>query len=250
MSDVGFVFLPGGAMSAWVWRDLDADIRSRSVLVEGRITNNTAERRRSATLSDCVDHVQTAVHASGLQAFVIVAHSGAGALAPLMAKRMKEKVRGIIFVSANIPPNGSTVQKMLPLPIRVLNAFAVRMQLRHDSTPARGREKQIRAMFCNTASQEVVDYVSQQSLLSEPLCVLRESVDWSGVPKIPMTYVRLLHDKTASLELQNRMAANLGIHDFYDIDSDHMVMLSHPAEFNAALRSITKRFCDTWADRR
>ena len=242
MSDLGVVFIPGGGMSAWVWKDLDPEMRQRAVLIEGRLENNDRNARISATLADCVDHVVEQMRRSGHSSFIIVGHSGGGMLLPLVARRMPGKVKGLVFVSANIPRNGQNALQGLPFPIRLLNRIVVKKQASVDSTPARAQERAIRSMFCNTASDDVVDYILRQNLLSEPLCVINEKVDWTGVPDIPMTFVRLLKDKTASLQVQDRMAANLAVRDIVDIDSDHMVMLSHPAEFNAALRTITERF--------
>lgn len=116
--------------------------------------------------------------------------------------------------------------------------MAARAQAKTDSAPVRKHEKMIRTRFCNTASPAVIEYVLQQRLLTEPLCVYDGKVDWTGMPEIPMTYIRLLRDKTASLGMQDRMAGNLNVKDLRDIDSEHMVMLSHPAELNEMLQAI------------
>ena len=241
MNDIGLVFIPGGGMAGWVWRDLDADLRRRAILIEGRLKSNDRESRLNATLSDCVEHVTGQMQGSGNSEFIVIGHSGGGMLAPLVAKRMRKEVKGIVLVCASIPENHTNTLHGLPFPIKLLNRLAVRMQVSVDSTPARSRERMIRSMFCNTASEEVIDYVLGQTLLSEPLCVINEKVDWTGVPDIPMTYIRLLNDKTGSLTLQDRMAANLAIRDKVDIESDHMVMLSHPVQFNDALRRIVEK---------
>jgi pimeloyl-ACP methyl ester carboxylesterase len=241
MSDYGVVFIPGGGMSSWVWKDLDPEMRQRAVLIEGRLANNDRDARLNATLADCVDHIVEQMRRSGHSSHVIVGHSGGGMLLPLVAKRMPGEVKGLVFVSGNIPRNGENALQGLPFPIRLLNRIVVKKQASVDSTPARAQERAIRSMFCNTASADVVDYILRQKLLSEPLCVINEKVDWTGVPDIPMTFIRLLKDKTASLQVQDRMATHLAIRDKVDIESDHMVMLSHPVEFNEALRRIIEK---------
>jgi pimeloyl-ACP methyl ester carboxylesterase len=238
MSDLGYVFLAGGAMSGWVWRDLDNELRSRAVIIAQRLEENTFQNRMRATLADCVDTIVRQIERSGHRRVHIVAHSGGGILAPLVAARMKDRVGRIAFVSANIPRHGTNGLHSLPLPFRALNALVARRQAKSDSTPARGRGKTIRSMFCNTASEEVIQYVLDQSLIAEPICMLMEKLDWTGVPRIPMTFIRLSKDRTATLEFQDRMAANLGITEKYDIESDHMVMLSHPRQFNDALHAV------------
>ena len=238
MNDLGWVFIPGGGMSDWIWRDLDSEIRERAVLVPRRLKHNTAANRVRARLSDCVDFIEELITRAGFSQVVLVAHSGGGLLAPLAAKRKAFKVERLIFVSANIPAHNTNSLQDLPLSIRLLNGLAARMQLKRDATPLRRYEKLVRKKFCNAAPEEAIEYVLGRDLLSEPLCVYDEKLDWSGLPRIPMTFIRLLNDKTASLSLQDRMAANLDIKDKYDIDADHMVMLSRPREFNAALREL------------
>jgi pimeloyl-ACP methyl ester carboxylesterase len=241
MGDIGYVFIPGGGMSGWVWKDLDAGILDRSVLVRGRLSANTLRARMNASLDACVDHVVEEMLRGTCDGNIIVAHSGGGIIAPLVAKRMPASIKGIIFVSANIPRNHTNAIHILPLPLQLLNMFAARNRLKADSTPARAHEKIIRRAFCNTSTEEVIGYVLRQELLTEPLCVFFEKVDWTGMPAMPMAFIRLLADRTTSVQLQDRMAANLGIQEKYDIESDHMVMLSHPARFNEALLTLSRR---------
>jgi pimeloyl-ACP methyl ester carboxylesterase len=242
MSDPGYLLIPGGGMSDWVWRDLDPAVRRCAIPVDRRLQNNTTDRRRSATIHDCVRYILRLVDDAGHSELVIVAHSGGGILAPLVAQECDDRILGIVFVAANIPRTGSNAVSSLPFPARLINRLAVRSQLRFDSVPIKAHEGVVRERFCNTASETVIRYVLDQRLTSEPLCLLYERVDWSLVPKVPMTYFRLLRDRTASLKLQDRMAANLGIDNVRDIDSDHMVMLSHPRDFNDALRVTVSDF--------
>jgi pimeloyl-ACP methyl ester carboxylesterase len=241
MNNLGYVFIPGGGMSSWVWKDLDGEMKSNALLISGRLKTNTYHNRLHASLASCVDYIEEQIAQKEYARVVIVAHSGGGILAPLLARRTKAKVDRIIFISANIPAQHASALQALPFPIRLLNVFAAKMQIKNEYTSMQKYGKFIREKFCNSASDEVIAYVMSQNLLAEPLCVFNEKVDWSGVSRIPMTYIRLLNDKTASLKLQDRMAANLNISDKYDIDSDHMVMLSHPRQFNEALCSIVKK---------
>jgi pimeloyl-ACP methyl ester carboxylesterase len=235
MNSLGYVFIPGGAMSSWVWKDLDHRFQTNAVLIRGRLKENNYQNRIHASPADCVDHIEERIIQAGYKRVIIVAHSGGGLLAPLVAKRTKVKVEKIVFVSANIPKHGTSTLQNLPILVRLINKIAAKKQMKTDFTPACKMEKVIRKIFCNTASEEVIEYVLRQQLITEPLCVFYEKADWNAVPRIPMTFIRLLNDKMASLKLQDRMAANLDISEKYDIDSDHMVMLSHPKQFNEVL---------------
>jgi hypothetical protein len=74
------------------------------------------------------------------------------------------------------------------------------------------------------------------------MCAVTEKMSWSDFPQMNQTYLLLLKDKTLSLDRQRFMASNLAINEFDEIDSDHMVMLSHPQEFAKAINSISKRY--------
>ena len=225
-------------MSTWVWRDVSSEYRANAIFIDRRLKVNDYQHRLNAQLSDCVDYIAEQMDGSSSEHFVIVAHSGGGILAPLVVKRFPQRCAAIMFVCANIPKSGNNSMSELPGLIRLINRLAVKRQLRVNSFPAKRMEKNIRKMFCNTCREDVIEYVLKQDLLPEPFCVITEKVDWADMPQIRMVYVRLLKDKTASLDLQDRMASNLSITEKYDIDSDHMVMLSHAKEFNDVMRRV------------
>lgn len=241
MSRICYVFIPGGTMSNWVWRDVAPQYLSNAILVDRRLKENDCQSRLHSSLGNCVDYVEELISSSRSERFALIAHSGGGLLAPLVAKRFPGRCEAIVFVSANIPRNGATSMSELPGPMRLLNRIAAKTQLRSDSFPARKLENGIRKRFCNTSSPQVIDYILEQQLLPEPLCAFTEKVNWTDVPKVRMAYIRLLNDKTASTAAQDRMSANLSITEKYDIDSDHMVMLSHPREFNLILQKVFER---------
>jgi len=96
----------------------------------------------------------------------------------------------------------------------------------------------IRKYFCNNSSEEVIGFVMKQPFLSEPLCAAFEKQDWADFPPVPQTYVVLLKDKTLSVKRQLGMMRNLDINNRVAIDSDHLVMLSHPEELARVLNAV------------
>ena len=99
-------------------------------------------------------------------------------------------------------------------------------------------EKIIRNNFCNNASESVIQYILKQDLLSEPLCLYKEKVDWTDFPDVKQTYIKLSKDKTISIKKQQEMMNNLSITDSREIESDHMVMLSHAHELIKEINNI------------
>ncbi len=237
MTDVNgraFVLLAGGGMGAWIWDRLVPLLAYPAVAVDRRVDGDA----RRASLGDCAEHVAREMRAASVRDAVLVAHSGAGMIAPLVCGRT-DAVRHIVFVSANIPAEGKSPQAGLPLVPRLMNAVAVRINTK--PFPARGMERAIRARFCNACGEDVVSYVLSQEIRPEPPCVLREKVSYRGLPRVPGTYVKLLQDRTISIEGMERMMANYGGIEPVEMDGDHMAMLGRPRELADILNGIARR---------
>jgi pimeloyl-ACP methyl ester carboxylesterase len=237
-NNLGFVLLPGGGMSSWVWRDLIPHLKKPSVAVDYRLPANTQEARQSATIMDCTDHIINQIERNKLERIILVGHSGAGVLAANTAKAIPEKIHHVVYISANIPKNHETVIDAVPFLLRALNRKIIRSQVKRESTPAKKAEKIIRKHFCNTCPEDIIRYVLAQDLLSEPLCVAFEKINWDNFPDIKQTYVILLKDTSMSVAKQKQMMSHLVVTDSVEIDSDHMVMLSHPRELAQVLNGV------------
>ena len=107
-----------------------------------------------------------------------------------------------------------------------------------NSTPMKKMGVIVRRNFCNTCPEDAICFMLEQELLTEPLCLIHEKINWAGFPPLPTTFIRLLQDRTISLDGQARMAGNLTITDIRSIDSDHMVMLSRPQALADILHDI------------
>jgi pimeloyl-ACP methyl ester carboxylesterase len=234
-----FLLLPGGGMSSWVWRDCIPLLDVPAITPEYRLPRNDEHTRTTATVRDCVNHCVDLVDRSGCEAVIPVGHSGAGALAAAVAKAIPDRVPHVVYVSANLPKNHRSPLEALPWLVRAINAKAIRSQVKSDSSPAAKMEGIIRKVFCNTCPEETVRYVLGQDLLSEPLCLAFEKVDWDDFPDIPQTYVVLTLDKTQNEKGQRAMMKNLGIRNAIEIESDHMVMLGRPRELCTVLNRIS-----------
>ncbi len=234
----GLVLIPGGGMSSWAWDRLIPLLQADCLPIPTRLPVSTPEIRKKATVADCVDHILAQMDAAGFERAVVVGHSGGGLLAGQLARKAPERVRHLVFISANIPQDGHTALYGLPAPVRLLNQFAMHLQNRRNSTPMKNMEGMVRRNFCNTCPEDAICFLLEQELLTEPLCLIHEKICWSAFPPLPRTFIRLLQDRTISLAGQARMAGNLAITDIRDIDSDHMVMLSHPQALADILHDI------------
>jgi pimeloyl-ACP methyl ester carboxylesterase len=193
---------------------------------------------RRVNVADCVDFLAAEIDRSGFDSTILVGHSIGGLLLPGAASRRALKVRHLVFVAASVPPEGGRAIDVLPLGDRLLNRLALVMQKLGVSPPREALERMIREHFCNASSEDVLREVLSHPVLHEPACLAFERVSRRGMPPVPRTYLRLLADGTASVETQDRMAANLGEAAVRSVDADHMVMLSQPEALARLLNDV------------
>jgi pimeloyl-ACP methyl ester carboxylesterase len=235
-----FLLLPGGGMSSWIWEKLIPLLSLKAITPEYRLHENTYANRLNATINDIVQYHLSLIKANNADKLIVVGHSGAGILAAALAKAVPEKIRHVVYVSANIPANHKSALDALPFFIKAMNKNAIKKQAARDSHPLKDKEEFIRKYFCNTCPDEVVSFVLSHDLLSEPLCAALEKVNWDDFPQVDQTYIVLTRDKTQSVKQQEKMMRNLGIKNTREISSDHMVMLGKPGELAEMLNSFTK----------
>jgi pimeloyl-ACP methyl ester carboxylesterase len=235
---IGFVLIPGGGMSDWLWARLLPRLSTPSISIGRRLRENTRESRLGASFDDCLDYAAEETRSSPFSSYVLVAHSGSGILAGALAMRLAPQVAHLVFIAANIPPSGMKALDSLPPELRERNARALRAQAARDSIPMREMEGIFRSAFCNTCFEEDISFVLEQDFLPEPLCALEARADWLSFPAIGRTYIVLERDRTLSVEAQEGMAANLGIGDIRRIDSGHLAPISHPEELARILEGV------------
>ena len=234
----GFLLLPGGGMSSWIWTKLVPLLNAPAVTPEYRLPENTLKSRTESTIRDCVEHHRALMDASGFDRFVLVGHSGAGALAAAIARAEPERTAAVVYISANIPGNHKTTLDSLPFLIRKMNRRAFKAQVKTDSAPLADGAVMFRKYFCNTCDEDTIGFILAHRRFSEPLCLAFESFDWDGFPQVRQLYVLLALDNTQDEDQQKGMMKNLGITESRTIESDHLPMLSRPEELAAILNSV------------
>lgn len=231
----GFMLIPGGGMSSWIWDELIDLLDAPTITPEYRVKNNNIESRKTSCIKDCVEYHLQLFEESNLEKMVLVGHSGAGALAAAIAKEIPDRIKSIIYLSANLPKNHTSTLDSLPIPIRLLNRHAIKSQIAIDSKPMHKNAKMIKKYFCNQCNEKTIDFVLEQNLQTEPLCLAFEKYDFDDFPNLMQLYVILTKDMTQTVKQQIRMMKNFNIFEKDEINSDHMVMLSHPVELAAIL---------------
>jgi pimeloyl-ACP methyl ester carboxylesterase len=236
-SERGFVLLPGGGMGSWIWERM-VPLLNHSVLAVDNRYDTAIENLNSVTLENCVDHVIAEIEKTGLKEFVLVAHSGSGIIAPLAAAELTDRIKYLVFISANIPPIGKRSIDVFPFFVKLLNYISFLMMSAGIKQSPKSKEKTIRRYFCNNSEEDVIELCLRHPIKDEPKALAFSRIFRPENEGIPRAFVRLSRDKCGSLEFQDKMIENLGRAEVFTIEGDHMVMLSSPGKLAEVLNGI------------
>jgi pimeloyl-ACP methyl ester carboxylesterase len=230
----GFVLFPGGSQADGLeWQRVVPRLTLPAVAME-MPHGATANMTRDAYIS----FVLSSMGRAGFKRAILVGHSGGGLIVPAIAIRAPDRVSQMVFVSANVPPEGGTVLDVLPIDL----VGFITWQL--------GPKYQLfwwwqRRTLCNDCDDRTWTFVKEHydvtwnTLYSfSPNPVHRERISRHGLPaSVPRTYVKLLRDQALPPELQDKAAANIDA-KVVTLDSGHMAPLTHPKELAEILNGI------------
>jgi pimeloyl-ACP methyl ester carboxylesterase len=234
----GYVLISGGQMSDWIWKDFIPLLNLPFIIISSRLENNNLKNRIDSKLSDCVEYVLKQLSNLNFDTYIIVGHSIGGILAAQAASKLKNQIEHIIYIAANLPKNKCNAISSFPILNRIMIKGFIDSQINKESTLIKNEAKYFLDLFCNTCPIEVKNFISEQNLKPEPMCLFKEKVMWNDLENIPQTYIRLLKDKTISPKTQSKVSKNTNCQNMIDIESDHMVMLSQPKELFNAIKKI------------
>ncbi len=236
---IGYILISGGQMSDWIWKNFIPLLKLPYIIISSRLENNNLKNRINSNLSDCVEYVLKQLSNLNFNSYIIIGHSIGGILAAQVALKLKNQIEHIIYIAANLPKNNNNAISTFPFLNRIMIRGFISSQIKKENTLIKNDAKYFLDLFCNTCSIEVKKFISQQNLKPEPMCLFNEKVIWDDLENIPQTYIRLLKDKTISPKIQSKVSKNTNIQNIIDIESDHMVMLSHPKELFNAIKHIS-----------
>ena len=141
-----------------------------------------------------------------------------------------ERLRRIVFLACNIPPQGHSVMDTLIPPVR----FFARMT--NDHLPL----AMSRWMFCGGMTAEQRAF-SQSLNMRESPAIIREPVDHSVLPSsIPRTRIRTLRDRVLPVKHQCEFMRIIGgVDEVLDLNTCHDAMISMPDELAVVLLGRT-----------
>lgn len=232
VSGLGLVLVHGGHHDAGCWEPTVAEL-SRRVPGVPVLAVDLPGRGRSPgdlmaySVEACVDAVVAQVAAAGLDTVVLVGHSAAGMVVPAVAERLgADRVRGMVFVAASIPPEGGTLLDTLQWPWRPVAARAAR---RTSPIPPPPRAF-AGAVFCNGMTREQRRFALDRLCAETPLLSVLP-VSRTGMPTgIRRSWVLTLRDRSLRPAQQRASIERLGgVEEVIEVDACHDVMISDPA---------------------
>jgi pimeloyl-ACP methyl ester carboxylesterase len=234
-----FVFLHGGGQGSWVWEETiqalnrQAGSGSYQALLldipgcgrkRDRVTGDLGVQQVVAELVDEIER-------SGLRDIVLVGHSQAGTVLPLLIEARPALFRRSVFVSCLAPLAGQTGLEW----IAAMPAADSALTTLTSPTDAPGRYQ---AMFCNDMSPaETQIFLDKLQKDAWPASFYQTSpwrYDHLGVA--PASYVLCLRDATLPPSWQETFAERFKARRVVRIDAGHQVMNTRPHALAEMLR--------------
>lgn len=191
------VFVHGGMQGSWCWERVLPALQGDAVAVD--LPGRPSAAPRPATLDGWAD---TVIAASGSRS-LIVAHSLGGLTALVAATRAPERIAGIVFIAAVIPPPGHCYWDLLSKPHN-----ALRRMLRIGEREVTMGRLAGRLQLCNGLSRVDCDRIVSR-LVPEPGAVLGTPVNYELPAGLGLTYVHTDRDRMLRPGRQRRYADTL-----------------------------------------
>jgi pimeloyl-ACP methyl ester carboxylesterase len=231
-----FVLVHGGYHGAWCWGRLLPLLGDPAIAVDLPGRGSRPAPFDEVTIEVAARSVQNDLDQAGLSSVILVGHSLGGASLPVIAGRLGDRVKWIVFVSAFVVPDGRSAFDALRPEER--SAATERLRTGPGQQTTLSREEH-RHLLCNDMeeelAQEVLDRVGPDSMH-----FFTDTVSWAGVsPATRRMYIRLGQDRALPPEAQDQMISRLGADVVVKhIDSGHEVMLTRPEELASVLRPL------------
>ena len=225
-----FAFLHGGGQGGWVWDEAlaalaqqlgGADFRAKAFDLPG-----CGEKRGVDTAQLTVRDVAAVFAAelaqSGLEDCILVGHSNAGTILPIVAELQPKLVRRYVYLSCLVPPPGQNVREV--------------MRPRHDIGSAQAAapadmQARLRQMFCNDMTPAQADsFLAKLGQDQWPTLQSLEETGWryEHMRHCAGTYVICLRDQTLPPAWQEAFATRLDVQQRVYIDAGHQAMNTRP----------------------
>jgi pimeloyl-ACP methyl ester carboxylesterase len=230
---LAFALLHGGGQGSWVWHDVAelleaAGARVLSLDAPGcgaKRGRDTSEIGVAAVVADLLHDIDAARHSQ----VVLVGHSQAGTILPLLAEAQPQRIRQLIHVSTCAPLPGQSILEMMGNCLQGTDSDVVGRPL--DPATA-DHAAQTAAMFCNDMDPAMrADFLSKLGKDGWPMASMTYR-DWryDHLGALPSSYILCDRDCALPPSWQLRFAERLHAGRVIHIDAGHQPMTTQPAK--------------------
>ena len=186
--DLAFVLIHGGGLDTWVWERITPLLDFPALAVRRAASEANLNR---LTITDSAKYIQSQIESAGAKRVILVAHSIGGILAPTVATLLPQRVVHIIFVGANIPPEGSSAISIFRPSERFGIALWLRLMAWKISFINKAVEEDMRKTLCNDLDESTIQQILAGGKHPEPPALFYEPVSRLQMPSVPCTYIKL-----------------------------------------------------------
>lgn len=225
-----YVFVHGGNCTAAIWSRLTPRLQGRALAVDLPGRNDEVDHPR-ASFDVWADAVVADMDRAQIQQAIVVGHSMGGGTLAALARRHAERVAGMVFFSAVVPPDGEPF----------LHGLSERQQAFMWQHRAAGHTTIPRHTSAEDVTTSPDRIFVRNAGSSEALAPFFEKVLLSGLAGKRVGYVKLLRDRSLPLERQELFIARLRALTSCEtrvVDGSHMAMVGHPDASAAAIEEL------------
>jgi len=220
-----FAFLHGGGQGGWIWAETIAALGQQAGGVRAKAFDlpGCGEKRgldtSGLTVRDVAGHFIADLAASGLGPCILVGHSNAGTILPLVAELRPDLIQRYVYVSCIVPLPGQDIRAV--------------MSSRHeigDGAPA-DMGARLRQMFCNDMGEaQATAFLAKLGHDHWPTLQALSETGWryDHLQNTAASYVVCLQDQALPTAWQEEFAARLQVQRRVYIDAGHQVMNTRP----------------------
>ncbi|GLZ84475.1 esterase [Metapseudomonas resinovorans] len=237
------IFLHGGQHGSWCWDPLIATLCAgghnfdRIILLDMPGCGRKRHRDpQDATLTSITRELNDELRALGVRGGVLVGHSIAGVLLPMMAVDAPALFSRLVYLTTAVPKEGQTIMEMLGTGRQGDNPEQVGWPVDLATTSPEALSVAIFGRDLSPAQLEwLLNEVSQDQT---PPAAQFEPVSRRGYREVGIvaSYVLTLRDDILPPLWQRRFAERLGCEEVEEIDTPHEPFVSHPELLAEVLR--------------
>lgn len=226
-----FALLHGGGHGSWVWNETTRALEAKGARCFLLDIPGCGTKRNRETIElgveDVADELQADISGAGLSDIILVGHSQAGTMLPVMWQRQPALFRRLIYVSCCAPLPDQNVIEMMGRGVQGEYPNEIGWPLDPELF---GSDVQRPIMFCNDMGEPQAEaFLAKLDKDRWPLAVtFATHWNYDHLADAPSTYVVCERDGILPPEWQHRFADRLHVQRRLSIDAGHQVMNTQP----------------------